>query len=98
MLKNIKKGNADQALVERRQSIKGEEVMRIKVKIAADARTAGALRHLIAKVNESGMELTDEDVQVCAWLMEVAREINVASAARLQLAGFDRGHEMVLER
>jgi len=67
--------------------------MKTKLKIAADETTAAGLRSLIAKVNESDITLTSDDVQICAWLLECAREISLASCAHLSLV--DHGNERV---
>ena len=61
--------------------------MKVKVKISADQSTAAGLRTLLAKINESGLALDGDDVAVCGWLMEIAREINLASAGQMRLAG-----------
>lgn len=62
--------------------------MKVKLKLSADQGTAAGLRSLVAKVNESGIALTAEDVQTCAWLLEAAREISIASASHLRLVDF----------
>ena len=72
---------------------------KVKVKILADQSTAATLRTLVNKVAAAELASTPEEVQVMAWLLEMAREINVAQADRLSLVpSFDRGHEMVLPR
>ena len=68
--------------------------MRVKVKIAADPSTAAALRALVQKVADAEIATTTDDVQVMAWLLELAREINMASADRMALDS-DRGREWV---
>lgn len=67
---------------------------RVRVKLAADPHTATALRALVQKVVDAEVATTPDDVRVMAWLLEVAREINMASASHIALAS-DRGFEWV---
>lgn len=75
----------------------GRFTSRVKVKINADQSTATALRTLVQKVADADLATTPDDVQVMAWLLELAREINMAGATQLAM-NHDRGHEMVLVR
>lgn len=70
---------------------------KVKVKILADQATAATLRTLVGKVAAAELATSPEEVQVMAWLLEMAREISMAQADRLSLVpSFDRGHELVL--
>lgn len=71
--------------------------MRVKVKIDADQSTAAGLRSFVQKVAAAEVCTSPDDVQITAWLLELARAINTAGADRLAMA-HDRGHEMVLAR
>ena len=70
---------------------------KVKVKIAADQATAAQLRSLVKKVADAELATTTADVQTMAWLLEIAREINLAHADSIALES-DRGFEMVLAR
>lgn len=69
---------------------------RVKVKLAADASTAATLRRLVSKISDASINLDDDEVKACAWLMEMSREISIASSRTLRLE--PRSHEMVLAR
>jgi hypothetical protein len=71
--------------------------MKVKVKIAADQHTAAQLRKFVQKAADAGVATTTADVATMAWLLEMAREINLAQADHIALQS-DRGFEMVLPR
>lgn len=71
---------------------------KVKVKVNADAATASALRSMVQKYADAELATSTGEVQLMAWLLEMSREITLASADRLSLAPSDRGFEMVLAR
>ena len=66
----------------------GEPDMKVKVKINADKTTAKALREFAKKIAASEIATSTEEVQLIAWFMEIAREIDNASVQHLRLADF----------
>lgn len=70
---------------------------KVKVKIAADPATAAGLRTMVQKYATAELATSSDEVQLMAWLLEMAREINMAHADQMAMES-DRGHEWVLGR